>query len=603
MSTDHVAEIKARLDILTLARQYVREVKQAGKNWKALCPFHSEKTPSFVISPDKGIAYCFGCHKGGDIFKFVQDYENCSFAEALQILADRTGVEITRVSKQEIKKIKDAKAKALVLHEEACAFFEDRLWSSRDGKKVLQYLKGRGVDESTIKEFRLGYAPEGYEDTYPAFLKSGFSRDDLVKAGLVIAKDTAAAQVYDRFRQRLMFPIQDAEGRIIAFGGRALAADVDAKYVNSPETPLYHKGRTVYNLGRARAHVRQRDSVIVVEGYMDVLMSHQAGARHVVASSGTAFTEDQIKQLVRLTKNIYFAFDADSAGLSALRRAISVAQDYDMNIRAISIPSGKDPADAVKEDSQLWLDAIGTALPYMDFCFKRVLDAYDSKTPDGVRDILAEVMPVLTRLKSRIEFDRYVGRLADILGVKANSVYDELNRLRRSDVISAQRNDYDGDNQLSDRESRLTTRDYLFGLLVTAEPAFDYFDGHYADLGLVEISIYKTIKGYYNVPRVDRSESLFDRLPEDSRHRAHISALWVEEKTRTFSDDLFRREVQRTVSTILKENFDKKKRDLFHTLKEARRDGDIKREKSLLTEYNSLLYGKESAQVHLSSDG
>src|SRR3990167_7116964 len=199
MSVDHVAEIKARLDILTLVRQYVREVKQAGKNWKALCPFHSEKTPSFVISPDKGMAYCFGCHKGGDIFKFIQDYENCSFSEALQILADKSGVEIARVSKQEIKKMKDEKEKARAAHEEVCGFFEEQLWNSRSGKKVLTYVKGRGVSEETIREFRLGYASEGYEDMYPKLLKDGFAREDLVQAGLVVAKDTGGKDVYDRF--------------------------------------------------------------------------------------------------------------------------------------------------------------------------------------------------------------------------------------------------------------------------------------------------------------------------------------------------------------------------------------------------------------------
>lgn len=604
MSIDHVAEIKARLDILTLVRQYVREVKQAGKNWKALCPFHSEKTPSFVISPDKGMAYCFGCHKGGDIFKFIQDYENCSFSEALQILADKSGVEIVRVSKQEIKKMKDEKEKVRAAHGEVCEFFECQLWDSKEGKKVLQYVKGRGVHEETVKEFRLGYAPGGYEDTYPKLLKSGFVREDLVNAGLVVVKDTGAKEVYDRFRQRLMFPIEDAEGRIIGFGGRALAAGVDAKYVNSPDTPVYHKGRVIYNLGRARAHVRELDSVIVVEGYMDVLMSHQAGVRNVVASSGTAFTGDQIKQLVRLTKNVYFAFDADFAGFEALRRAIAISQDYDMNIKVIVIPKGKDPADAVKENPQLWVLAVSSALPYMDFYFDRVISTYDSKTPDGARSILAEIMPVLVRVKSRIELDRYVGQLADRLGVKAASVYDELKRSRSSDdMVRQPRNDSDSSGIVSARDSRLTTDDYLFGLLLTSESAFEYFNENFADLPLIAVSIYKTIKDYYNVPSTDRSTDLFLCLPEDMRDKAHIVALWVEEKTQTFSDALFEKEVMCTVRTILKENFSRKKRDLVSELKEARRTGDIDREKSLLTAYNSLLYGQESSQVHLSSDG
>lgn len=590
---DTVSEIKSRIDILTLVRQYVSQLKQAGKNWKALCPFHSEKTPSFVISPDKGIAYCFGCHKGGDIFKFIQDYENVSFKEALQILAEKAGLELKPISKQEVLEIKDTKQKMFAVHSDALDFFEKQLWETKNGEEVRKYLEKRGVHEDSAQEFHLGFAPDSYDEMVSFLSKKGFSVKDLLDAGLAASRPDAS--YYDRFRQRLMFPIQDMEGRVIAFGGRALSKDVDAKYINSPETIIYHKGRTIFNLGRSKNYIREQDSVIVMEGYMDVIMSHQAGIKNIVASSGTAFTEDQMKTISRLTNNICFAFDSDTAGIEASRRAISIAQDYEMNIKVIVIPQGKDPADAVKENPEIWVEATKNALPYMDFYFDKLIKSFDAKTPDGIKQILEAVVPVFLKVKNRIELDHYVLKLTDRLGVKAVSIYEELKRkkefvhFKQSPGIVPQ-----------SAALKFTPEDYLFGLLLNSESAFKYFEANYKEQDLPDFIklLYRNLKDYYNAPGAEEvSEYIFARLPEDSREKAQIVSLWVETKTALFSSQLIEKEVEKTIFIIKRNKYSKSQHELLGELKEARRIKDKEKEKLLFNQYNQLLslYGQKSS--------
>jgi DNA primase len=323
MSTP-VEDIKSRLDIVELIGSYLR-LQKAGANFKANCPFHNEKTPSFVVSPSRQIWHCFGCSKGGDIFKFVMDIEGYDFPESLRYLADKAGVEV----KREDPALKSERNRLLAVMEEATKFFESNsaigLLSKQNNPIV--YLQGRGLTAETIKEFRLGYAPDEWRSLFNHLIAKSFTPADIVKAGLAIENKASSARnqsYYDRFRGRIIFPIFDYNGRVVAFGGRIYPEKKDAaKYVNSPETLLYQKSKILYGLNKSKAEILREGSCVVVEGYTDMIMSWQAGVKNVVASSGTAFTVLQLNILHRLCDKLYAAFDMDLAGTEASRRGLT----------------------------------------------------------------------------------------------------------------------------------------------------------------------------------------------------------------------------------------------------------------------------------------
>jgi DNA primase len=299
--------------------QYV-QLKKAGRNYKGLSPFNSEKTPSFVVSPEKQIFHCFSSGKGGDIFTFIQEFEGVSFPEALQILADQSGIKISNIDKFYKKEAKSEKDEYYKAHDLACEFFEKQLWDSKEGEKVLEYLHKRGVTDETIKSFRVGFSPDEYDALYPILNKKGIAKKVILNSGLAASKGIGGDQIYDKFRSRLMFPIIDYMGRICGFGGRALKKDQDPKYLNSPENPIYNKSKVLYGLYEAKQSIKEKDQVVFVEGYFDVIMPHQDGVKNVVATSGTALSSDQIRLIKRLTSNVVTCFDSDSAGFEATKR-------------------------------------------------------------------------------------------------------------------------------------------------------------------------------------------------------------------------------------------------------------------------------------------
>jgi len=417
LAMDEVAEVKSRLEITEVVGAYL-PLKQAGRNLKAPCPFHQEKTASFMVSPDKGIYHCFGCGEGGDIFNFVMKMEGMDFKQALEMLARKAGVEL-KVRSGESKEAGRLRARLLSAHELAVKYFQANLVGNR---KALEYvIKKRGLNRQTVKDFLIGYAPDTWEGLTLALQKKGFNARELLQGGLAGQKE-GRSTVYDLFRGRVMFTICDREGRPIGFTGRVLDDSVP-KYLNTPQTPMYDKSSVIFALHLAKEAIRQADEVVLVEGQMDVVASHQAGVRQVVATSGTAMTMEHLRTLSKLTKNIKLAFDADRAGLAATERAIEMGQKLGLTLRMVELPAGvKDADELIQKDVEAWRRAIAGAKYIVDYLFDRFESDFDLGSAVGKRGYTDRLVSNLRRLGDAVEQDHYVKLLASKVGVSEDAV-------------------------------------------------------------------------------------------------------------------------------------------------------------------------------------
>jgi DNA primase len=419
-----IEDIKSRLNIVDVAASYLK-LEKAGGNFKACCPFHSERTPSFMISPSRQTYHCFGCNKGGDIISFVEEIEGLDFQGALKVLAERAGVEL----KRERPGAKDERDAIFTTLELATKFYEAVLPRFPD---AVSYLTGRGLTQETIKSFRVGFAPDEWRALGDFLVKKGVSESMMERAGLIVRSPKG---FYDRFRGRVMFPITDSSGRVIAFSGRilkeeagkTLGASASAKYVNSPETEVFHKSRALFGFSQAREAMRHKDACVLVEGQMDLILSHQSGVTNTVASSGTALTSEHLDMIKRFTKNVVLAFDADSAGINAAHRAVELALAQDMTVRIAHLPEGMDPADVARKDPAMWVSAVKNA--------KQVIDLYLELLPELHKDkaelrakVTEIIIPFVALLKSSIDQGHYTGEIAKLLGIKEDAVWDEIKK-------------------------------------------------------------------------------------------------------------------------------------------------------------------------------
>ncbi|MFC1616558.1 DNA primase, partial [Patescibacteria group bacterium] len=421
---DVVDEIKGRLGIVDLVSQYV-QLKKAGRNFKGLCPFHSEKTPSFVVSPEKQICHCFGCNNGGDIFTFIQEVEGITFVEAIQVLADKVGVKVEKRHMKSGGAKKTEKDEFFKAHELACAFYEEKLFHSKAGEKVLNYLQGRGLKEETIREFRLGFAPDDYNVLHNYLLKKGVRKDILIKSGFVTSKNLASDSIYDKFRARLMFPIFDYLGRICGFGGRALKKEQMPKYLNSPENLIYNKSNILYGLSHAKQSVKEENHLILVEGYFDVILPYQEGIKNIAATSGTALTVLQVTKIKRISSSVLTCFDADDAGFEATKRAYVLLNEKDITVRTTADFQGKDPADFVKEDPEAFKIKLKDADDFIKFYMNELIKRHDISRFQGRKKILSELLPLYKKMSAATK-DYYVRDLAQKLNVPERTLYDEI---------------------------------------------------------------------------------------------------------------------------------------------------------------------------------
>lgn len=456
MSTP-VEQIKERLGIADVVGSYIK-LDRAGASYKAKCPFHNEKTPSFFVSPGRNSYYCFGCQAKGDIFTFVQEFEGLDFVGALRVLASRAGVTLQKVDPKQ----RSEYARLYQLMEKATRFFETQLI---EGSEARQYLRTRGLSEESIRSWRLGFAPDEWRSLFDYLLKEGFKPEEMEKVGLIKRKaEEGSTRHYDAFRGRIIFPILDSASRVIAFSGRILprlerpSADVAVvptasgaaeiatsasgrmpqapgnlgivapKYINSPETVLFSKSHVLHGFHVAKLAIRQKDAALLVEGQVDLLMAHQAGYQNTVASSGTALTTHQLERLRRLSENLLIAFDSDSAGLKAAERAISLALSLGMNVKVIPLKD-KDPADLIARSPEEWGKAVTGAKHVIEFLLEKI-QASNLPARDQALRIERALLPLLRMLPSQVEQSHFLKLIADKTGLQTDALWETLKKMK-----------------------------------------------------------------------------------------------------------------------------------------------------------------------------
>ena len=421
-----ITEVKQRLDIVELVSEYVT-LQKAGRNFKGLCPFHSEKHASFFVFPEQQSWHCFGaCGTGGDIFSFVMKREGLDFGQALRLLAQRGGITLSPLEAP--GKAEDEKKERLFqINEAATEYYHHLLSSTKAGEAARSYLERRKVVPETIKEFRLGFSPDAWETIKNYLLGKGYTEKELVEAGLIIEKEEGGS--YDRFRNRLMFPICDIQGRVTGFGARVLD-DSLPKYINSPQTSNFDKSSSLYGVDRAKSAIRKKNSVIIAEGYTDVLSAHQQGWKNVVGSMGTSLTEKQVGGIKGLTNNITLALDADIAGEEATLRGRAILAYSNAEAKVISLPPGKDPDEVIREDPALWQELVEQAMPILDFAFQSVISKVDINKAKDKSLTVQKLLPTIYEIKDPTQKFHYVEKLARALKIKTSDVEAALQKLK-----------------------------------------------------------------------------------------------------------------------------------------------------------------------------
>jgi DNA primase len=412
-----VQEVLLRTDIVDVIGDYV-QLKRTGANAKGLCPFHQEKTPSFTVSPAKGLFYCFGCHASGNIFRFLMQHEHMAFPEAVRFLAARYGVRLPEASPQQRQQ--ESLSPLYALHQAAATFFHECLLRDTAAQPARLACRQRHITHEMAIRFGLGYAPAAWDALCQAMHKQGFPQELMVQSGLAVVRE-AQRGAYDRFRHRLMFPIHDRLGRPIAFGGRALESSEALhvpKYLNSPETPIFHKGRLLYGLALAKTALRQREQALIVEGYTDVIACHRQSVTHAVGTLGTALTEHHVGLLKGLVKEVVLVFDGDAAGGAATERSIGLFLDVGMRVRVVTLPEGEDPDSFLRQHTgEEFLRYVDGAVSFVDYLLTRAARFADLRSPAGRADCVDRLSPLLRKIENQVERWGYVALVAERLGV------------------------------------------------------------------------------------------------------------------------------------------------------------------------------------------
>lgn len=587
--TDYVEEIKARLGIYEVVSQYV-QLKKAGLNYKGLCPFHSEKSPSFVVSPEKQICHCFGCNKGGDIFTFIQEMEGVAFPEAMQLLADRAGVKIEKQKSAKITENKTVKDEFFKAQDLACEFFEKQLHTTNDGKKVLDYLARRGVNEGDIKEFRLGFAPESYELLTNYLLEKGISKEVLLKSGLAAQKNIGDARIYDKYRSRLIFPIFDYLGRVCGFGGRALSKDQMPKYLNSPENPIYNKSKVLYGLSHAKQAIKAQGRVVVVEGYFDMILPYQVGVQNVVATSGTALTADQVKILGRLTKEAILCFDSDDAGFEATQRAYELLVEAGFTVKVVTGLDKKDPADFVRDHGAEFGDIVSGGEDFISYLADRLMSRHDKNSFDGRRRIIDTLLPILKAVGPTGK-DYFVREISRKLDISETVIYDEIANFSLPNNHPAKK----GQKEEPVNVVKISLAQCLLGIFLEYPSLFkldleNYFD---SSENPNEKAIYKLLTDQYNQARGNLTTWSFDS--EDLaplKQVIQVLGLYTQERYKDFSEPGIREEVGKIIDKIDQSGKAEALKRLHRRIEEAEKNGDMTMLKDLLSQQQQLLAKK-----------
>ena len=582
-----VDNIKDKLGIADVIGSYIK-LEKAGINFKALCPFHHEKTASFSVSPSRGSFYCFGCGEKGDMFTFVQKFEGVDFQGALKILAERALVPITF----ERAESKDKKNTLHLILEESASYFENNL---RENNEAIGYLKERGLTDAIIKNFRLGYALPGWRELFKHLKNKGFEESLIEDAGL-IKRNTEGKESYDRFRGRIIFPIADSSGRIIGFSGRIFFAkneptqptvqqdQAQAKYINSPETLLFSKSKILYGYDKAKDGIRKLGFTILVEGQMDLLMSHQAGFKNTVALSGTALTDAHVSVLERLSSRLVLALDSDEAGMKASGKSAALTLSHGMDVKVARMPAGFDPADIIKTDPEIWKKAIRNSVHIIDF-YMDIIKAAKYEERKFRQEVSRQVLPYVARIKNSIDRAHFISRIAEKIGLPENAIIEEISTIIKnnlSDDIVKNESDAKEDKTISNSQSRADMfLDRIFGLF-NAEIKLK--EGKIAT-SMIEERL-KEILGEEVFLKKQKDASIASNVLFEGEQLYQQSGSGIEEEIEELLLNL--------KSHILKKNLDEKTREL----KEKEKSGDTEEAVNLLNICHEL--AREIAKIDYS---
>lgn len=580
-SKDVIDRVIEESDIVDVISEYI-SLKKSGKNFKGLCPFHHEKTPSFSVSQDKQLYHCFGCHASGNVITFVMNIENVSFVEAVEMLAERAGILIdeSKLTKEEYRK-KKLKDEIYIINKLAAVYFYRRLYS-KEGHAALKYLNDRGIDDKTIKKFGLGYSYSSGDNLFRYFKEQKYSEDMLLAAGLVLKNSNG---YYDRFKNRIMFPIIDEKNNVIGFGGRVLDKSLP-KYLNSPETPIFKKSKTLYGINFAKKS--DNDKFIIVEGYMDAIALHQSGIDFAVASLGTALTSEQGKLIKKYRENVIIAYDADEAGLSATLRGLDILDELNLNVRILSIPNGKDPDEFVRKEGfdsfHKLLKNTESLIEYKARSYKRNLNM---EKPEDKIKYIRKVAVDLAKVTDNVKREVYISAASKEAQIPENAVRAEIERFVNSNGIKNNKNRYTvakiRHNNIYGDNSKISPEKYLLALLLYDNDIYKRIEKR-IDLNFIENTKLKPI-----------FETIIERLDDGRDTKINdISYLMQDEALIAEFNDIIKvlyennemsdKVADDCISKIMIDYLIKKRDNIKEEINKAYVAGDIEAERRLLVE-------------------
>lgn len=582
---NEVEQIKERLDIVDVISNYV-PLKQAGSNWKGLSPFKNEKTPSFMVSSEKGIWHDFSSGQGGDVFSFVMLMEGIEFREALEMLAKRAGVELK--PKSDYSK-KDTESKSSIYDAINMAMKFYHLALSKNTKALDYVVKKRGLKKEIIQKYRIGYSPDDWSKLSEYLRAQGYNNKQLVSAGLAKSKKDNSS-VYDVFRDRIMFPVFDTQKRAIGFSARALDETESAKYINTPETPIYHKGSAIYGLAQAKDSIRKLDEVVLVEGNMDVLALANNGYYNAVAASGTAITLEQLRILSRLTKNIKLCFDADSAGEKATARALEIASSLDIKLMVIVLEDAKDPDELLGKDKKLWEKLVANAQYAPDYIFSMAEHKFDITSAYGKKQFAAFTLPIISSLNDSIETHHYAKLLAQSIDVPEESILAKIKSSKEKKPVTVLSESTLADTKPTQKPKRVLSQQekierIILELMLANVSARDALeDIEYDEISDLHTDIFKTLRVH---PKYD-SVKIAKLLPKLSDY-VKILSLRGEQVYSDLTEHDARLEAFTQIHRLNNISKEKTKRQLTRAIAQAESNKDYATANKLLKKYQALL--------------
>lgn len=574
MQQDSVSEIKSKLDILTVVGEKV-QLKKAGRIWKGLCPWHKEKTPSFTVSPDKEMCYCFGCHRGGDIFSFTQLTDNVDFKEAMEMLAEKAGVKLRKENPQ----VASLKQKMFLANNLVNEWWQFQLWKTEGGAETRKYLERRGVSDEAAKHFGLGWAPDSFEAGKNYLTGQDLGEDLLLQSGLLKRKD-GGEKVYDLFRGRLMFPVKNRSGKVIAFSGRVLD-DSLPKYVNSPETVLWRKQDELFHFSDAKKEINEKDFALVVEGNVDVVASWEADVKNVVAPLGTALTGNQLGAILKLTANLVLAFDADAAGQKAARKSVEMALGMGFGIKMVGLEKGSDPDDVVRKDGkEKWQEMVLKAVSWFDFFAEKMVKEVGVKSPQEKKKVAEELLGLIKLVESEVESEALLEDLAKVVGANVEVLRREMGRVVAPDV-EMKRHPNLGKNKKE-------VEDYFWGMM---EAFGEVMKGEKMEVGKIkwEGKVAKRIAEMWQKGQNGEAKNWKDGLEREELEWLSGNEYFVSEKFGEMNKEKIKEEMEGFLEKLKEVGKKESRAEILKQIEEARREGDEEMEKELLEKLSESL--------------